>query len=58
MRQERDYRQDYLIKEQILDFEILTRYTQVLAVFDDRSTVVNMWRKRGLTTLQVAPGEF
>ena len=58
MRQERDYRQDYIIKEHILDFEILTRYSQVLAVFDDRSTVVDMWRKRGLTCLQVAPGDF
>jgi hypothetical protein len=58
MRQERDYRQDTIVKEQILDFEILTRYKEVLAVFDDRQSVVNMWRKRGLTCLQVAPGEF
>lgn len=58
MRQERDYRQDTIVKEQILDFEILTRYTEVLAVFDDRSSVVEMWRKRGLRTLQVAPGDF
>lgn len=58
MRQERDYRPDYLIKEQILDFEILTRFREVLAVFDDRSVVVKMWRKRGLRTLQVAEGEF
>ena len=58
MRQERDYRQDNIIKEQILDFEILTRYTEVLAVFDDRDQVVKMWRDRGLTCLQVAPGDF
>lgn len=58
MRQERDYRQDTVIKEQILDFEILTRYSEVIASFDDRSSVVEMWRKRGIRCLQVAPGDF
>lgn len=58
MRQERDYRQDTIVKEQILDFEVLTRYKEILAVFDDRSSVVQMWRKRGLRTLQVAAGDF
>lgn len=58
MRQEIDYRQDTVIKEQILDFEILTRYKQVLASFDDRSSVVSMWRSRGIRTLQVASGDF
>lgn len=58
MRQERDYRQDTIVKEQILDFEILTRYREVLAVFDDRSSVIQMWRKRGLRALQVAFGDF
>ena len=27
-------------------------------VFDDRDRVVKMWRKRGITCFQVAPGEF
>lgn len=58
MRQERDYRQDTIVKEQILDFEIKTIYREVLAVFDDRQSVVDMWRKRGLRTLQVASGDF
>jgi hypothetical protein len=58
MRQERDYRQDTIVKEQILDFEILTRYREVLAVFDDRSSVVKVWRNRGLRCLQVAAGDF
>lgn len=58
MRKERDYRQDTIIKEQILDFEILTKYREILAVFDDRQTVVDMWRRRGYRTLQVAPGDF
>lgn len=58
MRQVRDYRPDYIVKEQILDFEILTRYKNISAVFDDRSTVVDMWRRRGLRCLQVAEGNF
>jgi len=27
-------------------------------VFDDRTSVVDMWRSRGLTAVQVAPGDF
>ena len=30
----------------------------VFAVFDDRNQVVDMWRKNGLTTFQVAEGDF
>jgi len=30
----------------------------VVAVFDDRDKVVNMWREIGLTCMQVAPGNF
>ena len=30
----------------------------VFAVFDDRNQVVDMWRKNGLTTFQVADGDF
>jgi len=31
---------------------------EVVAVFDDRDKVVNMWREIGLTCMQVAPGNF
>ena len=31
---------------------------EVVAVFDDRDKVVNMWREVGLTCMQVAPGNF
>ena len=31
---------------------------QVVAVFDDRQKVVDMWREIGLTCMQVAPGEW
>lgn len=30
----------------------------ILMVFDDRDKVVNMWRKHGITCLQVAKGDF
>lgn len=57
MRPAKDSRDDALIKEIILDFEILTRYIPIF-VLDDRTRVVNMWRKRGVRCLQVAPGDF
>lgn len=31
---------------------------EIVAVFDDRDSVVAMWRQSGLTCLQVAPGDF
>lgn len=57
MRQRGDYRADTIIKEVILDFEILTRYEPYFAI-DDRSCVVEMWRSRGITTLACAKGDF
>jgi len=30
----------------------------IVAVFDDRNKVVDMWRKNGLPCFQVAPGDF
>lgn len=57
MRQANDYRRDDIVKEIILDFEILTRYTPYIAI-DDRQQVVDMWRKRGIICLQCAKGDF
>lgn len=57
MRRRDDNRQDDVVKEILLDFEILTRYN-VLFCLDDRDQVVNMLRKRGLTVFQVANGDF
>lgn len=56
MRKEGDFRQDAIVKKEILD-DILTRYNVFFTV-DDRDQVVNMWRENGLTCLQVAPGDF
>lgn len=57
MRDRTDSRQDYIVKEIILDFEILTRYTPYFMI-DDRQQVVDMWRKRGFTCLQCDVGDF
>lgn len=57
MRNRDDSRQDAIIKEIILDFEILTRYEPQFMI-DDRSQVVNMWRKRGFVCLQCDEGNF
>ena len=31
---------------------------RIVGIFDDRQKVVDMWRKNGLTCMQVAPGDF
>jgi predicted kinase len=51
MRAEGDYRQDYVVKSQILD-AILAEGHEIAFVVDDRPSVVAMWRERGLTCLQ------
>jgi len=56
MRKDRDYRQDYMVKQDILDKHI--DKSKVWVVLDDRDQVVQMWRRNGLTCLQVADGNF
>lgn len=57
MRTTKDFRKDSLIKREIFEREIASRYN-VLFVLDDRDQVVEMWRDMGLTCLQVAYGAF
>lgn len=57
MRAAGDHRKDSVVKEEIFDEAIASAYA-VRFVLDDRRQVVDMWRARGLTCLQVAPGEF
>ena len=52
-----DHRADWQVKEIIYEFEIKTRYG-ILFVVDDRTQVVDMWRKHGVTVLQCANGDF
>lgn len=61
LRNTKDYRPDHVIKEELYWEHIAPRY-DVLYVLDDRNSaqapVVDMWRKLGLTCLQVAEGNF
>lgn len=55
MRAEKDYRQDGIVKREMLYQMRADGYNPVLAV-DDRQSVVDMWREEGLVCLQCAPG--
>lgn len=57
MRNRSDHRQDWIAKELILDFEILTAYNPLFFI-DDREQVCQMWRRRGFVCLQCADGKF
>lgn len=57
MRGLKDSRPDAVIKQEIYRRKIEPRF-DVLCVLDDRNQTVRMWRKLGLTCLQVAPGNF
>mgnify|MGYP001580091179 CR=1 FL=1 len=56
MRPDDDYRPDAELKSDLYDsINILHEDT---IIFDDRQSVVDMWRARGLTCFQVAEGDF
>lgn len=57
MRPENDTRNDAIVKDELYEQYIAARYN-VLFVLDDRDRVVDMWRAKGLKTLQVQPGAF
>ena len=56
MRKDGDYRRDDIVKQEILDAHI--NKDSVLFVLDDRQSVVDMWRRNGMTCFQVAKGDF
>jgi len=54
MRKDRDFRKDYIIKEELCkDFA-----DDVELVFEDRAGVCKMWRDIGKTCVQVADGDY
>lgn len=57
MRAEGDKRSDQVVKREIYENRIAP-YSDVVAVFDDRNKVVDMWRDIGLLCAQVYPGDF
>lgn len=47
---------DAVVKKRMLD--AIQKSNTVVAVFDDREKVVNMWRENGILCCQVAKGEY
>lgn len=57
MRKSGDFREDFIIKQEIYDEYIKDKYDVIFAI-DDRKQVVDMWRRNGITCLQCAEGNF
>jgi phosphatidate phosphatase APP1 len=57
MRAADDHRPDFVVKSELLDKLIASGYQPIMA-FDDRNSVVRMWRERGIPCAQVAEGDF
>lgn len=57
LRRNGDARDDTEVKAEMLQ-EIQADGWNIVCVFDDRDRTVEMWRRHGLTCLQVAPGAF
>jgi predicted kinase len=57
MRKNNDNRKDTIIKEEIYNNEFKGKYN-VRVVYDDRNSVVKMWRNLGLKVFQVEEGDF
>lgn len=58
MRREGDYTPDDELKQQWLNGLLHDDRERLVAVFDDRDRVVEMWRSNGVACFQVAAGEF
>lgn len=56
MRKSKDHRKDNIVKREL--YQIISSSYDVHSVFDDRDSVVKMWRDLGLTCLQVDYGDF
>jgi phosphoglycolate phosphatase-like HAD superfamily hydrolase len=50
--------QDHLLKKGWYENMLEVDRKRLVAIFDDRQRVVDMWRSLGLTCFQVAPGNF
>jgi len=57
MREKGDKRKDSLVKDEMYRVHIEGKY-DVVFVLEDRLSVVNYWRSKGLICWQVAPGDF
>jgi len=57
MRETGDKRSDEIVKQELYEQYVKGKYN-VLYIIDDRKKVIDMWRKLGLTTLDVAGNTF
>jgi len=57
MRNDDDKRPDHIVKRDILDQMREAGFVPIL-VFDDRQSVVDMWRREGIRVAQTAPGNL
>jgi phosphoglycolate phosphatase-like HAD superfamily hydrolase len=57
MRKENDHREDYIVKKELLGQMRRDGYNPLM-VFDDRDSVVKMWREAGLRCFQPQEGNF
>lgn len=48
---------DFIVKDRLLEKHVVPGYN-ILAVVDDRNRVINMWRSKGVTCLDVAGNKF
>lgn len=55
MRREKDFRQDFTVKKEMLSQLPAER---VLFIIDDRNQAVEMWRREGFFCLQCADGDY
>lgn len=58
MRDEGDYTPDDQLKELWVKTMLIDDRRRLVAAFDDRDRVVQMWRRNGITCFQVAEGDF
>ena len=57
LRADDDFRSDDVFKKDVLD-ELINSGIKPDLVFDDRNSVVEMWRREGIPCFQVAEGDF
>jgi hypothetical protein len=57
MRPFNDRRADHIVKHELY-MQYVEPWYDVRIVYDDRTSVVNLWRSLGLACFQVAPGDF
>lgn len=58
MREANDHTEDDQLKQIWLDHMLPSDRDRLVATFDDRQRVVDMWRRNGIQCFQVAPGDF